>query len=265
MADYYLSPHVYACVTEDHGVLLDLQRDKYVGVAGAQLRALAASVSGWSELAAAGKSDGDAGRPAVTRAGTAAPTQPHAALLDKLLAADLITARAEGGKTASRPAVEVPESALVQEDLEVPPRVGIGHVVRFLCAAARAGWMLRRMPIARVIATVRARKESAAGASGGTGVPSARDVRGTNGDLRRTRELVAAYIHLRPLVYRVYEACLFDSLAVVEFLAFYGIYPTWIFGVQTAPFLAHCWVQEGSVTFNDHPERVRRFTPILAV
>jgi hypothetical protein len=35
--------------------------------------------------------------------------------------------------------------------------------------------------------------------------------------------------------------------------------------VQTKPFAAHCWVQQGDVVFNDTPEHVRRYTPILAV
>jgi hypothetical protein len=33
MQSYFLAPHVYPCVTDDHVVLLDLARDKYIGVA----------------------------------------------------------------------------------------------------------------------------------------------------------------------------------------------------------------------------------------
>ena len=40
MSQYLLAPHVYLCVTDDHVVLLDLKRDKYVGVGRAQMRAL---------------------------------------------------------------------------------------------------------------------------------------------------------------------------------------------------------------------------------
>ena len=45
MPTYFLAPHVYPCVTEDHVVLLDLDRDKYVGVAREQVSALARAVS----------------------------------------------------------------------------------------------------------------------------------------------------------------------------------------------------------------------------
>jgi len=79
------------------------------------------------------------------------------------------------------------------------------------------------------------------------------------------RSLVAAFIHLRPLLFATRDACLADSLALVLFLARYRLFPTWVFGVQTGPFAAHCWVQEAGVVFNDTPEHVRRYTPILTV
>ena len=47
MKSYFLAPHVYPCVTEDHVVLLDLDRDKYIGVAREQMSALAQTVKGW--------------------------------------------------------------------------------------------------------------------------------------------------------------------------------------------------------------------------
>jgi hypothetical protein len=59
--------------------------------------------------------------------------------------------------------------------------------------------------------------------------------------------------------------CLFDSLALIHFLARFGLYPDWVFGVQADPFEAHCWVQAGSVVLNDTVERVSAFTPIMYV
>ena len=61
------------------------------------------------------------------------------------------------------------------------------------------------------------------------------------------------------------DACLFDSLALMRFLSYYVIFPTCVIGVQTGPFGAHCWVQHDAVVFNDAPEYVRRYTPILTV
>lgn len=44
-----------------------------------------------------------------------------------------------------------------------------------------------------------------------------------------------------------------------------GIPARWVFGVRTWPFLAHCWVQAGDRVVGDLEERVRSFSPILAV
>ncbi len=69
MPTYFLAPHVYPCVTEDHVVLLDLYRDKYVGVAREQVSALARRVRGWPRLGIALPADGlrAQGRPASVR------------------------------------------------------------------------------------------------------------------------------------------------------------------------------------------------------
>jgi hypothetical protein len=236
MREYLLSPHVYLCITDDHAVLLDLQRDKYVGVGRAQMHALAARVLGWpappGENAAPGRDEsGDA-------------------ILSRMLAAGLLTTDPAVGKQAQPLAMERVESALLQPELEEQPRVKLADVGRLLRASAVAGFELRRSSIESVVRRVRERKSRhAAGAM----------------DLAAARELVGAFAHLRPLLFGAQNACLFDSLAIVELLARRGIFPTWVFGVQTAPFAAHCWVQEGAVVFNDTPERVRRFTPILAI
>jgi hypothetical protein len=52
---------------------------------------------------------------------------------------------------------------------------------------------------------------------------------------------------------------------LVNFLAGYGVFPQWVFGVKTDPFYAHCWVQQGSFVFNDTPDYIRGFSPILVV
>jgi hypothetical protein len=142
------------------------------------------------------------------------------------------------------------EHALLQPELEAQPRVRARDIARFLRASAVAGFALRRSSIQSVVKRVRERKAAHSG---------------TPVDLVAARELVGAFAHLRPLLFGAQDACLFDSLSIVELLARRGIFPTWVFGVQTAPFAAHCWVQDGDVVFNDSPERVRRFTPILAI
>jgi hypothetical protein len=76
--------------------------------------------------------------------------------------------------------------------------------------------------------------------------------------------VIAAFKNLRPLYPRPY-LCLFDSLALLEFLASYGSFPRVVFGVVADPFQAHCWLQEGNVVLDDDLERVGRYKPILSM
>jgi hypothetical protein len=240
MREYLLSPHVYLCITEDHAVLLDLQRDKYVGVGRAQMNALAARILGWPATGAAAD-------------GTSSPRDESAdVVLSKMLAAGMLTTDHAVGKEAHPLAMERVERSLLHADLEVQPVIGVADVARFLHAAGISGLSLRWRSIESVVARVRERKARHAAASSAA-------------DHDAARALVGAFVHLRPLLFGAQDACLFDSLAIVELLARREIFPTWVFGVQTAPFAAHCWVQDGPIVFNDTPERVRRFTPILAI
>ena len=84
-------------------------------------------------------------------------------------------------------------------------------------------------------------------------------------DAERARKLVEAFARYRVFLFSSKDECLYDSLALLEFLAHYGIYPDWVFGVQTRPFAAHCWVQHGDIVFNDTVEHVRGYTPIMVV
>jgi len=75
----------------------------------------------------------------------------------------------------------------------------------------------------------------------------------------------SAFERLRPLVFTAQEKCLYDSLALMAFLASEGLFPRWIIGVKTGPFGAHAWVQSGHTVLSDQHEYVRRFQPILVV
>lgn len=59
--------------------------------------------------------------------------------------------------------------------------------------------------------------------------------------------------------------CLFRSGMLSAFLTALGHRPTWVFGVRTWPFQAHCWLQVDDVVLDDEAERLCAFTPILAV
>ncbi len=59
--------------------------------------------------------------------------------------------------------------------------------------------------------------------------------------------------------------CLYRAYLLRAFLASRGRGATWVFGVRTWPFSAHCWLQVGDVLLDDDLDRVALYTPILAV
>lgn len=59
--------------------------------------------------------------------------------------------------------------------------------------------------------------------------------------------------------------CLQRTFELRYLLARRGIDATWVFGVRTWPFAAHCWLQVDDMVVGDTLARVQRYTPILAV
>jgi hypothetical protein len=78
-------------------------------------------------------------------------------------------------------------------------------------------------------------------------------------------ELISVYYRLRPYLLIGSDSCLFDSLALLNFLASFLLFPRWVFGVQMTPFVAHCWLQHEDVVLNDTPARVCSYVPIMSV
>jgi hypothetical protein len=254
MQCYFLAPHVYSCVTEDHVVLLDLERDKYVGVAREQMSGLAERVKGWPLIGAASAGNHPAGTgPSDGSFGAQPPGTRAEAVFSRMLAAGMLTTDPAVGKEAKPVQLpEIPSVPLIQPDLDWRPAVRAVDVARFLLASAITALTMRLLPIRAVITGLAKRKRAAVGSS-------------VTADTAVARRATEAFIRLRPLLFGAQDACLYDSLALTRFLSYYGQYPTCVIGVQTSPFAAHCWVQEGAFVFNDDPENVRRFTPILAV
>ncbi|MGA7537645.1 MAG: lasso peptide biosynthesis B2 protein [Steroidobacteraceae bacterium] len=242
MQPYLLAPHVFPCVSGQHVVLMDLERDKYIAVAPAQR--LAGRVRGWPVGAAqaSGRDNLD-----------------HEAdeLLSQMLAHGMLVTDPHLGKPAIPVTIARPERTLVEFDFDGRPRAGAAHLVRFARCCLRAQLSLKLRPIQSIVQTVRERKARAGG-------PAAMDGQ-WHGPISDVRPLVTAFTRLRPLFYTLRAACLLDSLTLLHFLSADGICADWVFGVKTEPFDAHCWVQQGEVLFNDVPDRVRQYSPILVV
>ena len=234
---YYLAPNVYICIANGQFVMLDLQSDEYLGCDRNQTIALTRLLSGWprnSEQKEAGLSLNLEAMHAATR---------------DLVRKGLITSDQQRGKESKPPAVSDPSRFLIPEGAIPDSKANILDIANFFFACARAERMLRRRSLQESVDHVRIRKEK----------NKSREF-----DLNRATEKLAIFNSLR-MFYPAAYLCLYDSLALLEFLARYHLFPTWVYGVQAEPFKAHCWIQEDDFALNESPEVIRVYTPIMAV
>jgi len=240
MARYALADHVFLCVSGEHLVLLDLKEDRYWALEASQTAGLASLVHGW---------------PVTGQEGPVAAQSPAAveaeAALEVLQGRGLLTDSIPPGKEATPVSAVVPGRELISDTEQLAgPR--LGNWLVFVMSSAFAKFALRTWAFERVISRVRRRKELVG--------PQAGRI-----DLERAAKLVEAFNRYRIFLFSSKDECLYDSFALIEFLARYDIYPDWVFGVQTRPFVAHCWVQQDDVVFNDTVEHVSGYTPIMVV
>lgn len=232
----WLPRHVYLGVTPEGAILLDLKRDKYFGLGGTHVPALAHVVHGW---------------PLAEAARDVAPEQ-GIAIADQLERQGLLTRDATVGKPATP--VDLGNIAMVRVGPEPDSRhpISLNHVVAFVAACASAAWALWRGPLEQVIERAWRRKQHGDRAAQGC-------------DLQQLRELTMIFGHLRTFAYARKDRCLFNALALINFLAWYGLFPTWVIGVRARPFAAHSWVQHGELVLDASPDYIFEYTPLLAV
>jgi hypothetical protein len=244
MGRYSLAEHVYVCVNDEHVVLLDLKEDRYWALAAAATTPLAGVVPGWPVRSL------DA-----PMAGSSNPEQAEE-IAAGLVEQGILVGESTGGKDATPVRIVAPTRELLSggDDpaghLPHAPRAGRAMAGNLLLAALSARLSLRLRAFEKVVRGFSTRKLKA-----GARAP----------DMERTRELVAAFFRLRVFFFSSRSECLFDSLTLLKFLAHYGIFADWVFGVQARPFAAHCWVQLGDVVLNDTVEHVSGYTPIMLV
>lgn len=239
MARYALADHVFVCLNGEHLVMLDLKEDRYWALEASQTAGLGSVVGGWPVKAPDSSESVDSPSPETTAA------------IEVLRGRGMLTDAVPPGKDATPVTANVPRRELVSEtETAAGPR--IGHWLTFFTASAFAKLALRTWPFERVILRVKRRKELL----GRNSAPL---------DSEHVRKLVEAFARYRVFLFSSKDECLYDSLALLEFLARYGIYPDWVFGVQTRPFAAHCWIQHGDIVFNDTVEHVSGYTPIMVV
>jgi Transglutaminase-like superfamily len=256
MARYGLANHVFVCTDEEYVVVLDLKQDRYFTLDAARTAALASILPGWPAPATTPASaDSSAGSELAAESGGS--SSAGMALAAEEAAGSLV----QQGWLLELPAVSKeatpvrlppPETELLAAAAVESAPIGARAVLTFVFASVFAKLALRFWPFERVIHRVARRKAAHPGASGSL-------------DVARARQLVDVFGRLRVFLFSHREKCLHDSLAQLEFLARYGVFPSWVFGVRARPFVAHCWVQYEDIVFNDTIEHVGGYAPIMVV
>jgi transglutaminase superfamily protein len=232
---YFLPAHVYFCGRGDAFVFLDLKHDEYTMLNGHEALAFQTVVRKSSNSLDLALSD---------------LSMWDARVLEQLLGDDLLTRDRTLGKDIRPTAVSLPDRMLFDTSTDGHAAVRLSDIMTFIVSTLIAFARLKFFSIESTVAAVRRRKRRAY-ASGCE-------------DLDEIRRLVSIFNRLRSHFPSDY-LCLFDSLALVEFLAHHDIYPSWTFAVQFEPWSAHCWVHAGNVALNEDLEHIETYVPILEV
>jgi hypothetical protein len=235
---HFLSKDCFVCKMGSYWIILSARRDRYLCVAHEELASIGGRLDGWQDQSLAlnhpSSSEADAN-----------------ALIDSLSSNGIITDDPMLGKSFTESEYLAPDGQLEARETIVSSKIPFPLGARFFLACGATDWRLRTQSFSRTLARIiRCRRHA--------------DSSNVIYNAAYASRLVGLFNVLRPLYPRSY-LCLFDSLALLEFLAGCRVFPHVVFGVVADPFQAHCWVQEGSTILNDDLERVRRYKPILSV
>lgn len=235
---YFLRPHVFLCLTSRYVVILDVRRDRYECVLRRHFDPLVPWLSGWPR-----ERTSDASHPRPP------PETSVLELASQFVSRGILTCDSAGSKPACPISIPIP-GPRDRSQGRPPLHSVLRKSALFLLACRRADIALRRQSFEAVVNAVETgRHRGRIHAPQHTG---------------RAVRLAAVFDVLRPIYPRPY-LCTFDSLALVQFLAYHRVRSRWVFGVRADPFYAHCWVQYGDTLLNDSIERVLPLTPIMAV
>lgn len=240
-SSFYLSEHVFFCLADNRYVFLDLRSDEYLCLGRKHTNSMKCllrerQITGGGSIAGLAQGIEDLNSRPV---------------LEALLNRRLLVEGDVNGKLPIPTHFPVPSASTMERVDEPRPRIGPSHVWHFFAGAATASAQLRWGSIQHTVRTVAARR-------------STRTAISATDDIGAIHRLFGVFNKLRPYYPRPY-LCLFDSLALLYFLARYDAFPNWVYGVKLEPFAAHCWVQAGGLVINDIIDNVRDYTPIMIV
>lgn len=227
MPQYFLPESVYLCFTCDGAIFLDVKHDRYSGLDFTQSSLLRDLLDNTASV------DGTA-------------------LASELCQAGLLTQSSVGSRPLAPTSVPIPKTLLVQPSFERISSASASEFLNFIRACIVAYCALRWRSLEFAITRLRNRATRV--------VDQPDEV-----TLSKAKHLLGVFNFLRPFVYKSQDGCLHDSLALAEFLHYYGIRSTCVLGVKTVPFSAHCWVQVGPyLAIEQSPESLAAFSPICS-
>ncbi len=239
VTSYHLPIHVHYAVVEDAVIFMDLRSDQYSLLTGEKAQLFATSFGPASQA-----------RERVLLIDPSASDESaraRYALVTELLNCNLLIRGSEPTPT-NRAKLPPPRGDFLAVGDARPARMRLRDVRRFFTACLASAWRLRYTTVEDTVGAVERRRR--------TGRPD------HPRDLSELHRLVAVFRRLRPLFPKD-ALCLFDSLALLEFLAPYGYCPHWVFAVKLNPWSAHCWAQYADICLNEDAERARQYTVIL--
>ena len=235
---YWLANLVFVALTRHGAILLDLNRNRYLGVGRAETQALECVIEDWPARSS------DFFTPSRRIA--------EKKLIDSFWNRGIIRFGPHEPRAIPQTSVRLDgELVAIGDEIDSAAGVYISHVLIFFHALIASYLALRFQPIASVIQRVHARRAAA--------------IRnGNDFDWRRASEFVSIFRRIRPYAFVAGGHCLLHALALVRFLAHYDEFPQMVLGVKVDPWGAHSWVQHGNFLLDTNPEKVCSFTAILA-
>ena len=230
---YSICKHAYTCVAGRHLIFLDIERDKYLCLDLETTAILLPCLRGRSFLFRESLPCECATRASISR------------ILAELEQRNLIASAPCDQATASVEPIALPTRSISGATGNKARRTAAGACA-FILAITRSALLFRWRTLAKTVAHVTQRRESAVVRRADVGHET----------------LVQRFVSYRSRFGKT-DACLFNSLALLDYLALHGLHPKLVFGVRMPPFQAHCWVQHEDTVLGDTLERVSQFTPIM--
>jgi hypothetical protein len=242
-ADYSISPLIFTSVTRQGVVLLDLKRNRYLGLGYSDALVLSKHAQGFPVLDQMAEFDVP---PQVERS-------DHAAILEAFLRRGIVIMGPPRTGSIVSSVVSLHGSLVsIGDEITAPAVSPSRYVPAFLFSLVWSSACLRCVPLRFVVQHVYRRHSAAI-------------VNGYTFNVSTASTLVDAFRLIRPYFFLAKEHCLLHALTLVNFLAHYRQFPLWVFGVGTDPWTAHSWVQQDNYLLDCNPESVCGLEPILAI